>query len=363
MPKRWNPIKLASTIVLGISLAYGIRFGINCFTRLDAPSPLARWPIPGAKSEGIRTGVTHWFATDPADGTTVDFFDFDFQTNPKLRWEIADQDADDDKPRDNRVYFWPRDAAVMTRQLNAQKKGPVLAAWNGAFFGYDRKNPGYAFHLAPVVLNGKVLYNTSNHRWTFGVKYTGDGPQWKVFFKPGRPLLAKEFDWAAGSVQCLVKEGQPLKLEPFPKAWQGFKRQPVPSTPEEAGHIPGFDHMRSTRASIGWSEDSQHLYLLYIKEPDTEGGSIRDVAEHRLNTGGWMVSDLQRFWLSQGAWCAINSDAGDAGQLAFRSTGGSYTYLPPRTVSEKLRINLDKNLTGAPKTGGALMYFFVRESA
>ena len=239
-----------------------------------APASDATWPWPGAKTATIAPGVTQSSKVS-SDGTMLDLFDFDFGANPRLRWEIFDQDEDDAKPLDNRVEYWNRNVAQMARQLDGAKhRGAVIAAWNGAFFGYDNKTASAdAFHVSPVVLRGKVLFNTAQHRWTFGVKNTPDGPVWKTFFKPNRATMEREFDYAAGSVQCLIKDGKPLKVEPFPPVGGAFKAQPVASTDKEAGHIPYFDHMKTCRASIGWSRDNKHLYFLAVKEPDGEGAS------------------------------------------------------------------------------------------
>ncbi|RYG70729.1 hypothetical protein EON80_07095 [bacterium] len=334
------------------------------------PSSMAKWPLPGGKTDTLRPGITHTFA-QATDGTQIDFFDFDFKANPKLRFEIFDQDEDDAKPLDGKVLHLPRNVALATKQLNARGRGPVVAAWNGAFFGYDFKaGAENSFHVSPVVLRGKVLYNTANHRWTWGVKQTPQGPVWKTFFKPSRQIMEREFDYAAGSVQCLIKDGKPLEVEPFPLIGQGFKPQPVPSSAEEAGHIPSFDHMRTCRASIGWSRDNQHLYLLTVEEPDSENGSNQaliwavrgePIPGNITLTGGWTVPDLQRFWISKGVWGAINSDAGSAFQLVYRHPKANYTFLPPRLASEKMRIEYDPTWKGSFEGGGTIMYFMVRE--
>lgn len=336
----------------------------------NTPSKMAVWPLPGAKTESLQRGVTHTLARD-ADGTQIDFFDFDFAQNPKLRWEIFDQDEDDATPFDNRVLYWDRNVARAAKELNAAGRGPVVAAWNGAFFGYNRKGgKEEAFHVSPVVLRGKVHFNTANHRWTFGVKNTPSGPVWKVFWKPSRAILEKEFDFAAGSVQCLIKDGQPLKTEPFPPVGGTFRPQPVPSSPQEVGHIPKFDHMRTCRASLAWSRDNKHLYLLTVKEPDSEGASsaalslsVRGVTlpQGMSLAGGWTVPDVQRFWQSKGVWGAVNSDAGNVLQLVFRHPKGNYTFVPPKQSSGAMRVETDAKWNGATQGGGAIMYFVVRE--
>ena len=275
-------------------------------------APDTAWPWPGAKTVTLAPGVTQ-ISKVSSDGTLLDLFDFDFGANPRLRWEIFDQDEDDQKPLDNRVNYWERNVAQMTKQLDGPKgRGPVLVAWNGAFFGYDNNTKAAdAFHVSPVVLRGKVLFNTAQHRWTFGVKNTATGPVWKTLFEPSRATMEREFDYAAGSVQCLIKDGQPLIIEPFPKVGGKFKAQPVPSTEKEAGHIPYFDHMKTCRASIGWSRDNKHLYFLAVKEPDDEGSSSvalsfavrgEPIPADTSLAGGWSVADVGKFWQSVGVW-------------------------------------------------------------
>ncbi len=333
------------------------------------PSADAKWPWDGAKTKTVAIGVKQTTKT-AADGTTLDLLEFDFGANPKLRFEIADQDEDDKTPLDNRVLWDKRGAVEVARNIDAKGQGKVIAAWNGAFFGYDKKaQPMTAFHVSPVILRGKVLFNTAQHRWTFGVKNTADGPVWKAMFKPSRPVMEQQFDFGAGSLQYLIQNGEPLDVEPFPKVGEAFQKQPVPSTERDAGHIPYFDHMRTCRASIGWSRDNRHLYLLAVKEPDTEAASSlalsfavrgEEVPANTSLKGGWTVPDVQKFWQSKGVWGAVNSDAGDIMQLAVAGKNGSFDFIPPRLGSDKMRMNVP---VGAPstKSGGAIMYFYIRQ--
>ena len=84
-------------------------------------APDTSWPWPNAKTKELALGVTQTSKVS-SDGTMLDLFDFDFGANPKLRWEIFDQDEDDEKPLDNRVNYWNRNVAQMTRQLDGTKK-------------------------------------------------------------------------------------------------------------------------------------------------------------------------------------------------------------------------------------------------
>ena len=322
----------------------------------DVPAPLCRWPWPDAKSEMLRVGVTHWQVTS-GDGTRLELLKFDFVANPRLRLEIFDQDQDDEKPFDNRARFWERGVGQITRQLNREGKGPVIAAWNGLFFGYDQNNAnGIAEHVSPVVLNGATHYNSGSHRWTFGVKYRHRKPTFKTLHLPKKKILADEFDWAAGAAQCLILKGKPLRLEPFPLSLDTLKIGPVPSTPQEAGHIPTVDHMRTSRVSLGWSPDSQTLYLLFVKEPGNETASALAFRHGEIGVGGWTLYDLQRFWIAKGVWGAINSDGGNVAQMAYLQVDSRYTL-----ITENSRKIVTPAFEDAPE-GGALMYFYIRES-
>jgi hypothetical protein len=156
-------------------------------------------------------------------------------------------------------------------------------------------------------------------------------------------------------------------LQPFPKPGEGFLKQPVPSTPQEAGHIPAFDHAKFSRVSLAWSRDNRQLYLLVVREPnfDSEAQSIQALEKRVPNGGGWMVSDVQNFWLAlmkQGKiWNAINSDAGDVAQLAYLQRDGTYTLVSPRGDNPTFeRRVFAPDFKNAPQ-GGALMYFYVRD--
>ena len=378
-----NPsFRLLFPILVLASVAGGLFFwanrSLNPAPRPTGPAtymvaaPDAVWPWSGAKTKTLAPGVTQTSKVS-SDGTMLDLFDFDFGANPRLRWEIFDQDEDDAKPLDNHVSYWARNVAQMTRQLDGAKgRGPVLVAWNGAFFGYyNGDKTADAFHVSPVVLRRKVHFYTAQHRWTFGVKNTPFGPVWKTFFQPDRATMAREFDYAAGSVQCLIKDGKPLKIEPFPAVGGSFKAQPVPSTDQEAGHIPYFDHMKTSRASLGWSRDNKHLYLLAVREPDDASSSSvalasavrgEPIPSSTSLAGGWSVPDVGNFWESKGVWGAINSDAGGVMQwLARQPNNAGWEMVPASQVSNEMRVNVKPDWNGSVSGGGSIMYFFVRE--
>src|SRR5207245_102004 len=109
---------------------------------LDAPAEMAAWPWPNAVREQIRPGVTHWLDRSSPDGTVLDLFEFDFGRNPRLELLLFDQDEDDERPFDNRAAFWERGVAAVTKQLNEEGNGMVIAATNGPFFGFTRTGRG-----------------------------------------------------------------------------------------------------------------------------------------------------------------------------------------------------------------------------
>lgn len=349
------------------------------------PSPNALWPWK-AEPQVLGPGVRAWSVVS-GDGTLLRLMRFDFGANPRLKFSIWDNEAHDDKSGDNLVKYWPSGVAQITKRLNqaweqdekasmwadadaGMRRGKahsrqVLAASNGAFFGYANKVPGpagIAFHVGPVVLDGKIFFNGANHRWTFGTRKIEGRQVFGVVHLPDRAALSR-FEWAAGSVQCLVKDGEPLKLEPFPRSRSDFKKQPVPSTPAEAGHIPVFDHMKTCRVSLAWSRDSKVLWWLVVKEPDIEAGSAIALKQGLPVAGGWTVPDVQRFWLSlrqsQGdhVWCAINSDAGDVAQMIWKS-GSAYEMIPPRWADKRMKMKLKSDFSNAP-LGGPMMAFVV----
>ena len=327
-------------------------------------APLARWPWPRAKLDQPARGVTHWIDSSSDDGTVCELIEFDFAANPKLRFAMFDGDSDDDKPWDNHCLYWNRGAAQMTRQLNG-KNARVVALWNGSFFGYHggSKWAGKdAFHVAPVVVGGQVHNWGANHRWSFGVKYEHDKPRFSTFHMPSNAQLKANYDYASGGVQCLIRDGKPLALRAYGAP---SMQQPVASTDKEAGHIPSFDWMKSSRASIAWNRDNSKMWLLFVKEADSEGASIAALkigggALGLQLKGGWSVADVQQFWRSKNAWGAINSDAGDVAQLSVLRPDKNYDLVPPRQSSSQMRLTFAPDFQNAP-AGGALMYFFVTE--
>lgn len=316
----------------------------------DSPAALAHWPWPDARFDRPHAGVAHWFDRSSPDGTQIDLFDFDFTANPCLRFGLYDQDEDDARPFDDKAHPWALSVALAAKHLNETGRGQVLVACNGLFYNYDDTGPdSTASHVTPIVLNG-ISHDTSveNHRWTFGVKVGKNGGQiFQSIHLPDLATLERSFTYAAGGAQCLIKDGTVQPLPPFAVG--------------NSAH-PAFAYMKTSRVSWGWSRDSRHLYLLFVKEPDEE--SISEWArEHRFPLeGGWSLPDEARFRQALGVWGSVNSDAGDVAQLVSRLPDGKYEMSEPRWSSSGVRRTLAANLTGAPP-GGALMYWYIRDSS
>jgi hypothetical protein len=217
------------------------------------------------------------------------------------------------------------------------------------FFGYLTPGGGpgvIAHHIGPVVLNGTSRYNVGQHRWTFGVVDRGGKQEFRADFLPPVSSLSERFDFAADGAQLLVREGKALEL--------GVAK---PSE-DSAGAIPLVDDMRTSRVSMGWSQDSRYLYLLFVNEPDTELASKLEVKHGKQPFGGWALADLQRFWVAFGAWCAVNNDGGAVAQLTYLRPDGRYDLLPPRVAAANRRLTFGPDFSGAAE-GGTLMYWYV----
>jgi len=409
-------------LLLTVLLVLGIVTGCLVYERsqgpLTAPAPLATWPWPRAVVTTPHPGVTCWTDRSSSNGDILRLIRFDFDANPGLRFAIYDQDSDDTIPRDDNVDFWPMGVAQATAHVNGTMRGgQVIAACNGLFFGSEYAQPkpglppppphGLAHHVTATVDNGVVRYNVGSHRWTFGVKYSqtppllGAGSQvpavrrtismvahdffshggaapmmtFDVAHMPDRQTLASTFTYAAGGAQCLIHDGLPLRLRPFPGPIDTPDPLGAPSTPYEAGHIPLVDHIKTSRISFGWSQDSKQLYLLFVRQRGTETGSVlafrmrgigfpADSRARMLEQGGWDIADEQRFWRKLGVWGAINDDGGDPAQLTLIDPTGKYHVFPASWASPIEEIdNVDLSRT-SPQTaalpqGGSLMYFYI----
>jgi len=235
-----------------------------------------------------------------------------------------------------------------------ERKQHVLLAWNGPFFAYSPDRKG--IHIGPVVLDGKLLYNVGSHRWTFGERIEKGVPVFETMHLPSKAEIeGRHFSFAASGLQCLVRDGKPLKLEPFPI--RAIKTPPVPSTPDEAGHIPINDHIRTSRTSLGWSRDNRFLYVLFVAESDNELESKLALKHGAAQDSGWTLDDLQRFWLSVGVWGVVNSDGGSVMQRVLRLPDGTYDLIAPEFATKRSGVLHP----GEDFGHGTLMSFYVAD--
>jgi hypothetical protein len=167
------------------------------------------------------------------DGTVVELFSFDFKSNPRLRLALHDS-----------IEEGSTSASLTTvDQLTERLRGALLA-WNGPFFAYDSKDRSLGHAIAPAVTSGSVRHNVGNHRWFFGAR----SGELVLLHMPTRAQIdAARVEFGAGGLQCLIREGKPLRIEPFPETEDAIKTGPVPSSIDEAGHIPIVDHIRTSR--------------------------------------------------------------------------------------------------------------------
>jgi hypothetical protein len=356
---RWGLLSIAVLLILSFIIArhYLDALPVKAGIRPDTPSQTARWPWPRARQDTPHPGVTHWVDKSSSDGTIVELFDFDFHTNPNLRLELYDQDQDDPKPYDDQAEFWSRAVGQVTRHLNNTGRGKVVAAWNGLFFQYSGNT---ARHVAPVVVDGVPRYNVGIIRYAVGVKYSNGKPIFKLMRLPAFKDLA-QYDFASEGASCLILDGQPLRLQPFPKPGEDPFPPSKPPAEGESGFVRRVDHIRTSRTSMAWSKDNRHFYLLIVKEPDSEAASLSALRHGLPLMGGWTVSDEQRFWKQFGAWCAVNLDGGDVTQLTAIRPDGKYDLVPARWGSGGMRKVFSPNFAGAP-SGGSMMFFYVRDT-
>ena len=259
-------------LAVGLALVFWPRSPVMLPPKPPVPSPLAAWPWPHAVQDTPHFGVTHWLDTSSPDGTVLDFFDFNLAQNPHLRFEIYDQDQDDAHPFDDLADCWPHGVGWAVSHLNAAHHGKIVAAWHGLFFNCDQvqgrssdpKSLYVGHHVTPVVLDGKVHCNVGAARWAFGVQYDHKNrPAFKTLLLPNKAALEKSFTFAAGGAQCLVLNGRPLKLLSFASAQDPFEHHSTACAMDEAGYIPNVDWIQTSRATVAWSKDQTHFYLVF----------------------------------------------------------------------------------------------------
>lgn len=329
-----------------------------------APNPDAIWPWPGVTEEPLTKGLKRWMLTDTSDGSTVELIEINLHENKDLRFEIYDQDHHDEVPYDDKTDYYGTNISQVTQRVNKSKDRQVVLASNGLFHGYLRgpgtPSQGLANHIGLTVSRGVVRYNVGSPRWAFGAKSIDGRQVFDVALTPNKKEIGEKFDEAAVGAQLLVRNGKALRIPPIRQLSDPPLPRPVPTGPEDAGHIPQVDFWRTSRVSIGWTNDSSKLYFLFVNERDNELQS-KLVATGRMDAadGGWTLRDLQNFWLKFGVDNAINSDGGMIAQWNLLLADGTYELQPPRWEAPPDKIKLKPDFSNAPTGGGTLMSFVI----
>ncbi len=243
----------------------------------------------------LAPGVELTVSAPTKDGTTARLLTFDFRADPRLEFDLYDCDSDDSQPYDdaNTSYFGTPAISVF------EKRRPrALCVVNAGFFTWTKKGR-IGSHVAPVVHGGVARYDLRSgpDEWTFGCKVENGVPRFRLL--QGTPFdgLAREFDTALGHVRPLVADGKPLKLGPGA----------------------GVTTLKCSRTSVAWSWDASRLYLLIVRDPDSELASIRVWKKRKRQVGGWDLHQVQRYWTRMGARQALALDGGDSTQIVYRT--------------------------------------------
>lgn len=302
----WLAKKLSARVAgLGsIALALVILAAVQSFSSW-------KWGHESSSAEGMTLVVGK---AEP-DGTVVRHFTFDFAANPNLRFRLYDADSDDRIPFDDtNSSYMAQGIDLVGRKLDrrAHAEGAeLLCAFNSGFFG--ARDHRIAFHEAPVVIDGKALYDVDLIRpkeqaWVFAMssaeQIRAGAPRFRLVPEMPWEELAKTQTALAG-VRPLRANGESLELKP------GI----------------GSTKLRCARTSIGWSADGNTLHVLIVRDPDTEGSSNLQRKGQKTQTGGWDVREVQAFWEKQGIPNAILLDGGESTQAAYRNSQGGLTYL------------------------------------
>ena len=84
-----------------------------------------------------------------------------------------------------------------------------------------------------------------------------------------------------------------------------------------AARADDLDTLKTSRLSVAWDGRGM-LYLLLVRDPDSEAGSRRQGVASSTQTGGWNNTQVRRFWRLMGVSNAAEIAAGDTVQLAYR---------------------------------------------
>lgn len=187
-------------------------------------------------------------------------------------------------------------------RLQHSGQGKAICAFNAGFFGWGAQFRG--MHVAPIVVDGKPLYNVPQDPswWTFGVTRQGSSTAFALVQGATWKSIHSRYDTAIVHVRPLIVRGQVLRLLPGA----------------------GVTGLRCSRMSVAWTANSKRFYVLVVRDPDGEMSGVRQMKSGGHQTGGWDLREVQAFWKRLGVDCAIALDGGDSTQLAYLQPSGRY---------------------------------------
>lgn len=312
---------------------------------------------PTISSETVLSkGVLLHTSPPTKDGTTVRLLTFDLSQQPNLTFAIYDADSDDAIPFDNRNTSWLGQSLqrVLDKAQNrVGEKNDVLCLVNGGFFGAE--NQWTARHEAPIVVDGKPLYNsrTLEHDWpqqngSLAISRL-NGQVRFGFLRDVAWKKLRDYQTVLGGVRGLIFDNKLESLKP------GM----------------GGTLLKCSRTSVAWSNDSRFFYVLSVRDMDGEAASLRQRAAQKLGVGtpggGWDVSQVQQFWQKIKVPNAVLFDGGESTQLVYRKRNVqnvfvSSAYQLSHTFGywreRPLRAYLPL-LPPAPNRGGVLNYLYI----
>lgn len=295
-----------------------------------------------------------------SDGTTVFLLTFDFAVNSDLKVHLYDADMDDASPfDDSNTSYMGQSIDLVSEKLDRKVKKSartLLCAFNAGFFGAHGNR--VAHHEAPVVIDGASHYavdliRPANQTCIFGVsserRLREGAPRFRIISGMPFDQLSNEFETALAGVRPLRVAGSSVTLEP------GI----------------GSTSLRCSRTSIGWTEIPDKLFVLIVRDPDSEGASNWQRRSGTPQTGGWDVTDVQRFWESEHIPNAVLLDGGESTQLACRQDAtrffflrsGYHVCLPLGHLHDRPLLAFPAMLPRLQNYRGVVNYLYVDDSA
>jgi len=269
--------------------------------------PVNSWIAPGANLRADRP---------QPDGTGVFFFSFDFAANPNLRLRLYDADSDDASPLDDaNTSYMGQSLDLVQKKLDRRLKTEqrkLLCVFNAGFFGAHGDR--VAHHEAPICVDRVAHYDVDLMRppdqWcVFGVslaeRISGGAARFRVVSRVPFEQWPHEFETGIAGVRPLRLSGNSVPLAP------GI----------------GSTFLKCSRTSIGWNETADKLFVVIVRDPDSEGASNLQRKSGGQQTGGWDVAEVQKFWQQQNVANAVLLDGGESTQMAWREQSGEDVFL------------------------------------